>query len=393
MWQLLQISDALDREFLAALSTQVRALGWIPEMRVLDLIPRREREATLDDPYGRVRYFSLQRGYTRWPFSLLANIAVRRTERLKRTVSDAAHSPLICTTPYWAPVAEQWPGPVVYYLTDLMAEYDGVSRDRVLGLDKRMCRAATLICPNSARIAAYLEKEAGCAPEKIEILPNATRAGNVLPHPPAEPFPLPEDLCGLKRPVAGVIGNLASNMDWVFLEELIERTPGFSWAMVGPTAMEIPERDQRRARARLMAAAGGRLRFTGGKKYGELNAYARSFDVAVLPYLRREPTFSGSSTRFYEHLAACRPMIATCGFEELLRKTPLLKLVSGAEEGASALRELQVRSFNDGLLDFRWRTSRLETWEARAGRMIRALRERIPAREHTACHAAWGVSA
>ena len=35
-----------------------------------------------------------------------------------------------------------------------------------------------------------------------------------------------------------------------------------------------------------------------------LAAYARAFDVAVLPYRRVEPTYSGSSTRFYEHLAA-----------------------------------------------------------------------------------------
>jgi hypothetical protein len=376
MWQLLQISDSLDREFLSALSTQVRALGWIPQMTALDLIPNKEREEILSDPYGQVRHFPLQRGYSRWPFSVLANIAVRQTARLKRAVLDPAHSPLICTTPYWAPVAEKWPGPVVYYLTDLMAAYEGVSRNRVRSFDARMCQAATLVCPNSARIADYLEEEAVCPPGKIEVLPNATRASNVLPQSPQQPFPLPHDLDGLKRPVAGVIGNLASNMDWVFLEQTIERTPGFSWALVGPAKMAISEPEQREARERLMAAAGGRIRFTGGKKYGELSAYARCFDVAVLPYLLREPTFSGSSTRFYEHLAACRPMIATCGFEELLRKTPLLRLVSGSEEAVSALMELRTRGFNDGLLDFRWRTSRLETWEARAARMIQALRDR-----------------
>src|ERR1035438_206201 len=81
---------------------------------------------------------------------------------------------------------------------------------------------------------------------------------------------------------------------------------------------------------------GGRVVFTGGKRYGDLQAYARSLDVAFLPYQRRkEPTYSGSSTRFYEHLAACRPMISTRGFEELLHKEPLLRLVDRADSGAS----------------------------------------------------------
>jgi hypothetical protein len=273
---------------------------------------------------------------------------------------------------------------VVYYLTDLMAAYDGANRDRVRSLDKRMCRAANMVCPNSSRIAGYLQMQAACSPGKIEVLPNATRASNVLGSAPAEPFPLPPDLVGLKRPVAGVIGNLASNMDWTFLEETIERTPGFSWTFVGPIDMAIRDPEQKKARVRLMAS-GGRIRFTGGKPYGRLSAYARAFDVAVLPYFRREPTFSGSSTRFYEHLAACRPMIATCGFEELLRKSPLLKLVSGAAEAAEAMHQLQSQRFNDGLLELRWRTSRVETWEARASRMIGALKDRLPALEHMYC--------
>ena len=80
---------------------------------------------------------------------------------------------------------------------------------------------------------------------------------------------------------------------------------------------------------------------------------------------------SGSSTRFYEHLAACRPMIATRGFEELLHKQPLLKLVDTGEEMVRELRRLEQTGFVDGVEEMRWRSSQAGTWHTRA-RGIRA---------------------
>ncbi len=109
--------------------------------------------------------------------------------------------------------------------------------------------------------------------------------------------------------------------------------------------------------------------------YGTLRDYARSFDVAILPYTKKEPTYSGSSTRFYEHLAAGRPMLATRGFEELLHKEPLLQLVNDAEHLAHELERLRSKRFQDGFEELRWMTSKNETWSSRALSMRQALSE------------------
>jgi hypothetical protein len=241
-----------------------------------------------------------------------------------------------------------------------------------------MCRAATLVCPNSHRIKDYLIRDAQCDPARIEVVPNATRASNLLREIPTGPGPLPADLAGLERPIAGVIGNLAANMDWEFLAETVERTPGFSWAFVGPVTMKIGDPAQRSARAHLLQA-GGRVRFTGRKRYGELCHYARAFDAAVLPYEKTEPTYSGSSTRFYEHLAACRPMLATCGFHELLSKPPLLNLVYTPEDTAGHLARLRKLAFDDGYTEERWLASRNGTWHCRAAQVVSALKDRTAA--------------
>jgi hypothetical protein len=134
-------------------------------------------------------------------------------------------------------------------------------------------------------------------------------------------------------------------MDWKLLAAAISQTPYLSWVFVGPTSMTIRDRAQREARAWVMAHA----HFCGSKPYGELQAYARCFDVAVLPYRKKGPTYSGSSTRFYEHLAACRPMIGTRGFAELLEKEPLIELVDTADEMSAALDRLRAVDFADGL--------------------------------------------
>ena len=73
-------------------------------------------------------------------------------------------------------------------------------------------------------------------------------------------------------------------------------------------------------------------------------------------------------------------MISTRGFEELLHKEPLLRLIDSADEMTSALEELRARDFRDGHERLRCQTSQNETWEIRAAMMRSALDQRISRR-------------
>ncbi len=360
------------REFASAMGRTNRTVAWWPEMRLFGTLQNWERTETIAEPPLEVRRYPLQRGYARWPVRHTVPFQVSLLKRLRSACEDPANSPLICSTPFYAPVAEAWPGPTVYYVTDLTAGYEGLDSKQVIGLDRRMCRSAAIVCPNSKRLADYLQNTAGCDPGKITVVPNATRESNVAPAPLLFPGPLPNPIAHLPRPVAGVIGNLSSNMDWELLERSIEATPWLSWVFVGPTDMPVRERAQSAARARVMKRPRG-VHFTGSRPYGELQVYARCFDVAVLPYRKKEPTYSGSSTRFYEHLAACRPMVGTRGFAELLEKPPLLELVDTPEEMATALMRLRAIEFHDGQETARWEASRVGTWEERVRTLTAAL--------------------
>lgn len=361
-WNILDVGSIWMKEFASALSKTARVIAWCPKIDNFGGFGRWERTESLADPKLEITTFPLQRGYTRMPLRWCMPFQHRLYKRLLAQTSAPEQNPLVCSTPFYAPVAELWRGPVLYYVTDLTMAYESLDAEQVKALDVRMCRVAQAVYPNSRRIASYLTTEAGCEASKITVLPNATRQSNLLAGPQSEPGPLPDDVRDLPRPIVAVLGDLSGNMDWELIAEAIRQTPSLSWLFVGPTKRPIVHRLQSEAREWAKAHA----HFVGFKPYRELQAYARCADVAVLPYLKHEPTYSGSSTRFYEHLAAGRPMVATRGFAELLEKEPLLTLVDTAEEMAGALLELSAKEFRDGHELARWQASQLGTWEERA---------------------------
>jgi hypothetical protein len=370
-WTILDTGSVWLKEFAAALETMVPTRNWCPEMRLFGCRENWQRNEEIEDPPLSMTRFPLQRGYARFPFAQFVPFQKPLVERMMRLVKHPENSTLICTSPFYAPVAELWPGCVVYYLTDLTKKYAGMNEAQIVRLDRRMCRVAQTVCPNSHRIADYLCTEAACDRSKITVIPNATREENVLGRPAIKSSEPPADLSDLPRPIVGVVGNFASNMDWTLLADAVERTKNVSWAFVGPTGMRMPDQVSSELRRSLMKR-GGRVRFLGARPYGQLCRYARAFDVALIPYQKAEPTISGSATRFYEHLAACRPILASRAHAELLTKEPLLKLVDTGEDVAEEIERLRRNGFSDGLEELRWKASQEGTWKVRARHLIAA---------------------
>ena len=319
-WHVLCETSVPVAEFGRALSKLVPVVSWVPRMSWFGLAQNwitLEHDAS--SPALRKVQFPLQRGYTRLPRHLGVKSSAKMVSLLERECREPSRSVLVCTSSFWARTAAAWPGPVVYYATDFTLAYTALSAKSVLVADKAMCRVADLVCPNSARLADYLHSEAGCVREKLVIVPNATRADNVRESacdaPDKLPDELPDDVRGVPRPLAGVIGNMGDNIDWELVAAAMPAAPAYHWIFVGPVPRALLSRRQTRARENVMRSP--RSHFVGARLYGDLFRYARGFDVAVMPYRKIEPTYSGSSTRYYEHLAAGRPMLATRGVEEL----------------------------------------------------------------------------
>jgi glycosyltransferase involved in cell wall biosynthesis len=110
----------------------------------------------------------------------------------------------------------------------------------------------------------------------------------------------PIDVRDLPHPVFGYIGVVDERIDYELLGELADGTKG-SVVMVGPSTKVDPDSFPRRQN----------LHWLGGRDYGELPAYAKSFDVCLMPFAMNEATKFINPTKALEYMATGRPIVST----------------------------------------------------------------------------------
>ncbi len=116
---------------------------------------------------------------------------------------------------------------------------------------------------------------------------------------PATPLPAP--VARLPKPVLGYIGVIDERVDYALLDDLAQENPGWSIVMVGPT-MKIDERNLPR---------GANLHWVGKQAYADLPAFAKAFDVCLMPFALNEATEFINPTKALEYMATGRPIVST----------------------------------------------------------------------------------
>ncbi len=111
---------------------------------------------------------------------------------------------------------------------------------------------------------------------------------------------LPADVVSLPRPIFGYIGVVDERIDYELLRKLAD-TSASSVVIVGPHTKVDPETFPRRAN----------LHWLGGREYAELPAYAKSFDVCLMPFAINEATRFLNPTKALEYMATGRPIVST----------------------------------------------------------------------------------
>jgi len=111
---------------------------------------------------------------------------------------------------------------------------------------------------------------------------------------------LPRDVAHLPRPIFGYIGVVDERINYELLAQLADATSG-SVVIVGPwTKVErgtFPQRTN--------------LHWLGGRDYAELPAYAKAFDVCLMPFAMNEATRFINPTKALEYMATSRPIVST----------------------------------------------------------------------------------
>ncbi len=122
-------------------------------------------------------------------------------------------------------------------------------------------------------------------------------------------FALPSDLPSGK-PIIGYSGVIRYMLDLELIRTLADQRPDWNFVLVGPVSESRSdfysqiENLKRRPN----------VHFPGSKRPEDLPAYISHFDVCLLPYVRTEiSTYYTAPLKFYEYLAAGRPVVSTVG--------------------------------------------------------------------------------
>jgi glycosyltransferase involved in cell wall biosynthesis len=112
---------------------------------------------------------------------------------------------------------------------------------------------------------------------------------------------LPADIAALPRPVLGYFGVVDERMDYALIAKLADAIPSGSIVMIGPNlkVVSVP-RPQR-----------PNLHWLGQRAYADLPAYAKAFDVCLMPFALNAATEFINPTKALEYMATGRPVVSS----------------------------------------------------------------------------------
>ena len=112
-------------------------------------------------------------------------------------------------------------------------------------------------------------------------------------------LPIPEDMTTISRPIAGFFGLIHEWIDLDLLEFVIKDNPGINFVFIGQCSVDVNR-----------LATHKNAYFLGQKKYGDLLAYARHFDVGLIPFKVNDLTINVNPIKLKEYLALGIPVVS-----------------------------------------------------------------------------------
>ena len=164
---------------------------------------------------------------------------------------------------------------------------------------------------------------------------------------------VPPDIASLPRPIYGYIGVIDERIDYELVAMLAEENAGGSVVMVGPWTKVDPSMFPRRAN----------LHWLGQRDYGQLPAYAKGFDVCLMPFALNEATEFINPTKALEYMATGRPIVSTAIEDVIVQFEDVVKVARTPEDFvfrcARSARIPNVVAIRRGL-----KLAKANTWES-----------------------------
>ena len=251
---------------------------------------------------------------------------------------------VVVELPFWWPVASElrrrWGCPVIY---DCMDYHPGFSTNdaAMLALEEELIRGADLVVVSSQ----FLEQQvAGVARRRVRI-PNACDFDHFAGIPWRRPT---------APPTVGYYGAIADWFDAPLVAELARLRPEWRFLLVGSTYT-----------CDTTPLLGCRnVTLAGEQPYAELPDWIERMDVLLIPFRRTPLTEATNPVKFYEIMAAGKPLVSV-PLPELAAHADLVAFAESAQQFAARIEEL-LGAESERAAQSRRDFARGHTWAARA---------------------------
>lgn len=108
----------------------------------------------------------------------------------------------------------------------------------------------------------------------------------------------------INYPIIGFGGSVTHLINVELLNFIIDHNPGFNFVIVGPVLNKSVYNQILKRK---------NLHFFGNIHYDEYPNYVKNFDIGIIPYNVDNKAHGGDSIKFYEYLAAKKPVVSTNG--------------------------------------------------------------------------------
>jgi glycosyltransferase involved in cell wall biosynthesis len=189
---------------------------------------------------------------------------------------------------------------LIYHCVDDLSSVPGMPSRQVREAEGSMLERGDVIFATSR---ALFERLRTLQPKKTYYLPNvadfehfsAARAAGAIP----------QEIARIPRPRIGFVGAISSHkLDLDLVTGVAKQRPDWHWVLVGPPGIT----ESAHGTAALQMP---NVHLLGHRSYQVLPDYLRGMDVAVLPCKINSYTRSMFPLKFFEYLAAGKPVVAT----------------------------------------------------------------------------------
>jgi glycosyltransferase involved in cell wall biosynthesis len=251
---------------------------------------------------------------------------------------------------------------IVYHCVDEISQFPGVT-ENIIAMERELLRKADIVFVTSKNL--YESKRVYNA--NTHYLPNVADVAH-FSRALNDDIPIPAEMASIQKPLLGFIGAID---DYKVDSDILEYIAGFSWSIVliGPLGLS----DKAEKLKGLVTLKN--IYHLGIKDYKELPSYLKYFDVCLIPSRLNDYTKNVFPMKYYEYLAAGKPVVAT-GIPSLIDQKDIAYIAKDKYEFKELI-ERALKEDSDPKRKERAAVAAENTWEKRIESMAEVIEKNL----------------